>query len=85
MNIELLKRQRKKLQLTQQQLADKCNLSRVTISNYESGKAEPTKENIEILSKVLKVPELLLLANPDKKLILMIKNLAEQLKKCKKI
>ena len=68
MNIELLKRQRKKLQLTQQQLADKCNLSRVTISNYESGKAEPTKENIEILSKVLKVPELLLLANPDKKI-----------------
>ena len=45
-----------------------CNLSRVTISNYESGKAEPTKENIEILSKVLKVPELLLLANPDKKI-----------------
>ena len=53
MNIELMKKRRKELGMTQQDLADKCGLSRVSISNYESGKAEPTYDNIELLSKVL--------------------------------
>lgn len=53
MNIELMKNKRKKLDLTQQQLADICGLSRVSISNYESGKAEPTIEKIELISKAL--------------------------------
>lgn len=55
MNIELMKNRRKELNLTQQQLADMCALSRVSISNYESGKAEPTMENLEKLSKVLDI------------------------------
>ena len=55
MNINLMKKRRKELGLTQQELADKCGLSRVSISNYESGKAEPTIENIDILAKVLSV------------------------------
>lgn len=53
MNIELMKNKRKELDLTQQQLADICGLSRVSISNYESGKAEPTIEKIELISKAL--------------------------------
>lgn len=57
MNIELLKSRRKELGMTQQDLADKCGLSRVSISNYESGKSEPTKESLEILSSILNVSE----------------------------
>lgn len=53
MNTELMKNKRKELGMTQQDLADRCGLSRVSISNYESGKAEPTMDNIELLSKVL--------------------------------
>ena len=57
MNIELMKNRRKELGMTQQELAEKCALSRVSISNYEMGKSEPTKENIEILARVLGVSE----------------------------
>lgn len=57
MNFELLKNTRKALGMTQQDLADKCGLSKTTIFNYESGKFEPTKENIKILASVLNVSE----------------------------
>lgn len=57
MNIELMKNRRKELGMTQQELAEKCALSRVSISNYEMGKSEPTKENIEILARVLGISE----------------------------
>lgn len=57
MNIELMKNRRKELGMTQQELAEKCALSRVSISNYEMGKSEPTKENIEILAHILGVSE----------------------------
>ena len=55
MNIELMKQRRKELGLTQQQLADLCGLSKNTIYNYESGKVEPTDENLNILSKILNI------------------------------
>ncbi len=55
MNIELMKNRRKELGLTQQQLADLCGLSKNTIYNYENGKFEPTTENLEIISKKLKI------------------------------
>ena len=55
MNIELMKKRRKELGMTQQQLADKCGLSKNTIYNYENGKFEPTTENLEIISKKLNV------------------------------
>lgn len=65
MNTSLMKNRRKELGMTQQDLADKCGLSRVSISNYESGKAEPTMDNIELLSKVLRVEKFeLLTAEP---------------------
>ncbi len=63
LNFELMKNKRKELGMTQQELADKCGLSKTTIFNYESGRFEPTKENIKILSKVLNIPEADLLAN----------------------
>ncbi|WP_270838332.1 helix-turn-helix domain-containing protein [Peptacetobacter hiranonis] len=57
MNFELMKKQRKELGMTQQDLANKCGLSKTTIFNYESGKFEPTKENIETLARVLNLSE----------------------------
>lgn len=65
MNVELMKKRRKELGMTQQDLADRCGLSRVTILNYESGRFEPTTENAEVLSKVLKVSILELLKEPN--------------------
>ena len=65
MNTSLMKNRRKELGMTQQDLADKCGLSKTTIFNYESGRFEPTMENIEILAKVLRVEKFeLLTAEP---------------------
>ncbi len=61
MNTSLMKNRRKELGMTQQDLADKCGLSKNTIYNYEKGRFEPTMENIEILSKELKVGKIELL------------------------
>lgn len=63
MNIELMKQRRKELGMTQQDLADKCELSRVTILNYENGRFEPTRKNLKKISKVLGVSELDLILN----------------------
>lgn len=57
MNIDLMRERRRELGMTQQELADVCGLSRVTILNYESGKFEPTKENLALLANVLGVLE----------------------------
>ena len=65
MNTSLMKNRRKELGMTQQDLADKCGLSKTTIYNYEKGRFEPTIENIEILAKVLRVEKFeLLTAEP---------------------
>lgn len=68
MNIELMKNRRKELGMTQQDLADKCGLSKNTIYNYENGRVEPTTENLEVLSRELKLSifELLNSKNIDK-------------------
>lgn len=42
-------------ELTQQQLADKCGLSRVGISDIERGKFNPSIITLQIISKKLKV------------------------------
>lgn len=80
MNTELMQRKRKELGLTQQGLADKCGLSRVSISNYESGKAEPTMENIGILSKNLEV-EIFELLTVEDIYLENIKELEEEMRK----
>lgn len=68
MNVELMKNRRKELGMTQQDLADKCGLSKNTIYNYENGRVEPTTENLEVLSKELNLSifELISSINTDK-------------------
>lgn len=44
---------RKKLNMSQDDLANKLEVSRVAISNYETDKNTPTYENIKKLSKIL--------------------------------
>jgi transcriptional regulator with XRE-family HTH domain len=68
-NLPVLARNVRKLrhhhQLTQQQVADRCQLSRMTILNIEFGKHRPTFETIELLAKALEVPMCKLLEDHD--------------------
>lgn len=48
-----LKNLRKKNQLTQQELADKVGTNRVNITKWETGRTEPTLENVVKLAKIL--------------------------------
>lgn len=66
MNIELMKKKRKELGLTQNELAEKCGVSKNTIYNYENGKSEPNKETLNILAEIFNVPVLELILNDDK-------------------
>lgn len=52
---EKVKEQRKKLGLSQDELAQKCNLHRTYIGIIERGEKNICLENIEKLSKALKV------------------------------
>lgn len=70
MNIELMKRKRKELGLTQKDLADKCGLSKNTIYNYENGKSEPTLKNLTILANFFNVSELELMLKNDNDIII---------------
>ena len=66
---KLIAELRKKQGLTQQQLADKLNLSNKTISKWESGNGSPDISNLPVLAEVLgiSVDELLKgeLNNPE--------------------
>ena len=46
---------RKKQGLTQQQLADKLNLSNKTISKWESGNGSPDISNLHVLAEALEI------------------------------
>ena len=46
---------RKKHCLSQEQLGEKLNVSRQTISNWELGETSPNSEQLKLLSKVLKI------------------------------
>ena len=50
---ERLKELRKKNNLTQQELADKVGTNRVNVTKWETGRTEPTLENIVKLAKIL--------------------------------
>lgn len=52
---KLIKENRDRLRLTQQELADKSGLSKGTIVNYETGKRSPTMENLAKIALVLDV------------------------------
>ncbi|MFY4767482.1 XRE family transcriptional regulator [Aliarcobacter butzleri] len=51
---EKLKAARKKQNLSQQQLADLMEVTRVAITNYELGRNNPSFENVAKLSRILK-------------------------------
>ena len=50
-----LRRIRKQNNLTQEQLANKSGISRISIVRYESGESEPNLSNITKLCKALSV------------------------------
>ena len=52
---ENIKKLRKKLHLTQEQLAEICGVNRVTVSCWENGKYEPDRKSLEKLSVALNV------------------------------
>ena len=53
LNNIVLKELRKEKKLTQTELASKLNISQTSYSNWESGKAEPTLDNIIKLANIL--------------------------------
>ena len=56
MNIaETIKQARERLGLTQEDLAEKCEVSRQAVSKWELGGSVPTPENLKILEEVLEV------------------------------
>lgn len=46
---------RKKSGLSQEELAEKLNVTRQTISNWELGETSPNPEQLKVLSKIFKV------------------------------
>lgn len=52
---KLIAELRKKQGLTQQQLADKLNLSNKTISKWESGNGSPDISNLPVLAEALEI------------------------------
>lgn len=62
---ERLKQLRKEAKLTQKQLAKKMNTSQPSYQNWEKGTRNPSKENLEKLSKIFNVSVDYLLGNTD--------------------
>lgn len=50
---------------SQQQLADKLNLSKQAVSNYETGKREPDYATLEAIADALNVPMSMLISPED--------------------
>lgn len=46
---------KKKLKLTQEQLAEKCSVSRQAVTKWESGESEPSIAKLKLLSKVFDI------------------------------
>lgn len=67
MNAQLLKEKRKELNLTQQQLADKCGLSVNTIYNYERNKVTATIENLKKIANILDIDYMDLMVSDKEK------------------
>src|SRR6201996_4892119 len=61
MNIGLaIKSIRKKLSITQYELAEKCNLSQTSLSQIETGVKRPSQRTINKICMVLDIPESIL-------------------------
>ena len=61
---------RKDLKLSQEQLAEKIDVTRQTISNWELGETSPNPEQLKLLSKALNVSIDELLNNDVKSVII---------------
>ena len=58
MNIGIaIKSIRKKLSITQYELADKCNISQTSLSQIETGVKRPSQKTITKMCTVLDIPE----------------------------
>ena len=53
---ETFKERRKKLGLTQQELAEKLDIDRSAVAHYEGGTSLPNAKKLKIIGKVLNVP-----------------------------
>ena len=65
---------RKECKLSQEQLSEKVNVTRQTISNWELGKTSPNPEQLKLLSKTLNVSVDKLLNN-DIQMVLLLTGL----------
>ena len=81
---KLLKQERKKMNLTQADLAEQLNVSRSAISNWEIGRNYPDIQTIIDISNVLGV-SLDYLLNEDQKIMEAVDNDLTKKKKTKKI
>ena len=70
---------RKQQGLSQEQLSEKINVTRQTISNWELGETSPNPEQLKLLSKVLKVSIDTLLDNEIKEELMKKVSNTEQL------
>ena len=77
---------RKKSGLSQEQLGEKVNVTRQTISNWELGETQPNPEQLKLLSKTLNVSVDELIDNDLENVILKkVKMTEKQTKSIKKI
>lgn len=80
---ELIRKYRKEKNLTQEQLAEKCNMATITIRQYENGKRTPQIEQLAVIAEKLDISVLELLEESEKNLFFQtqsINQLAEDLK-----
>lgn len=61
-----IKNLRKKVGLTQKQLADKLNIAPSTVAMYEAGKRDPDTETVKMMSKIFDVTTDYLLDNESR-------------------
>lgn len=67
---------RKKNQLTQDDIAEACNVTRQTVSKWENGKTQPDIQTLSMLANVLEISEEDLIYGPsasEKKVITKLK------------
>ena len=62
---KMIAKVRKDRGYSQQQLADKLNLSKQAVSNYETGKREPDYVTLEAIADALNVPMTMLISPED--------------------
>lgn len=58
-----VRRRRRELDLSQEELADRANLHRTYISNIERGRMNPSLENVARIAEALEIPLSALFAN----------------------